>query len=64
MAIVAHDIGARVAYRFTLDHEETVARLALLDPTPPLSPYGHFLQWEAPEEVNRALLAFLGQGAG
>ena len=28
VSIVAHYIGARVAYRFTLDHEETVARLA------------------------------------
>ncbi len=25
--------------------------------------YGHFLQWEAPEAVNRELLAFLGEGA-
>jgi|SRR5712691_264765 len=24
---------------------------------------GHFLQWKAPEEVNRALLPFLGEGA-
>jgi pimeloyl-ACP methyl ester carboxylesterase len=23
--------------------------------------YGHFLQWEAPEEVNRELLAFLSE---
>src|SRR6266852_8788376 len=29
VSLVAHDMGARVAYRFTLDHEETVARLAL-----------------------------------
>src|SRR5712691_13103999 len=35
VSIVAHDIGARVAYRFTLDHEETVVRLSLLDATPP-----------------------------
>ena len=26
--------------------------------------YGHFLQWEAPDEVNRELLAFLSEGAG
>lgn len=29
VSIMAHAIGARVAYRLTLDHEETVARLAL-----------------------------------
>ena len=40
VSLVAHDIGARVAYRFTLDHEETVARLALLDATPPHERYG------------------------
>ena len=40
VSLVAHDIGARVAYRFTLDHEETVARLALLDSTPPHESYG------------------------
>jgi pimeloyl-ACP methyl ester carboxylesterase len=26
-----------------------------------LGNYGHFLQWEAPEEVNRELLAFLSE---
>ena len=40
VSMVAHDIGARVAYRLTLDHEETVARLALLDATPPHERYG------------------------
>ena len=40
VSLVAHDIGARVAYRFTLDHEEAVARLALLDATPPHERYG------------------------
>jgi pimeloyl-ACP methyl ester carboxylesterase len=40
VSLVAHDIGARVAYRFTLDHEETVARLAFLDSTPPHESYG------------------------
>ena len=40
VSLVAHDIGARVAYRFTLDHEETVERLALLDATPPHERYG------------------------
>ena len=40
VSIVAHDIGARVAYRFTLDHEQTVKRLALLDATPPMEQLG------------------------
>jgi len=31
VSIVAHDIGVRVAYRFALDHEETVSRMVLLD---------------------------------
>ena len=33
--MVAHDIGARVAFRFALDHEDAVKKLALLDSTPP-----------------------------
>jgi pimeloyl-ACP methyl ester carboxylesterase len=40
VAIVAHDIGARVAYRLALDHEDTVERLALLDATPPTQLFG------------------------
>ena len=39
--IVAHDIGVRVAYRFTLDHADTVRRLVLLDSTPPMEQLGH-----------------------
>jgi pimeloyl-ACP methyl ester carboxylesterase len=41
VAIVAHDIGARVAYRLALDHEDTVERLALLDATPLTHSSGH-----------------------
>lgn len=33
--MVGHDIGARVAFRFALDHEDAVRKLALLDSTPP-----------------------------
>ena len=40
VSIVAHDIGARVAYRFALDHEETVSRMVLLDSTPPMEQLG------------------------
>jgi pimeloyl-ACP methyl ester carboxylesterase len=40
VSIVAHDIGVRVAYRFTLDHEEMVSRMVLLDSTPPMEQLG------------------------
>lgn len=40
VSLVAHDIGARVAYRFTLDHEDTVEKLVLLDSTPPTEMLG------------------------
>ena len=36
VAVVGHDIGVRVAYRYCLDHETEVDRLALLDGTHPL----------------------------
>ena len=38
--LVAHDIGARVAFRFTLDHPEAVRKLALIDSTPPIEQLG------------------------
>jgi len=40
VSIVAHDIGVRVAYRFALDHEETVSRMVFLDSTPPMEQLG------------------------
>ena len=40
VSIVAHDIGVRVAYRFTLDHEDMVSRMVLLDSTPPMEQLG------------------------
>jgi len=40
VALVGHDIGVRVTYRYTLDHTDVVARLALLDGTPPSSNWG------------------------
>ena len=40
VALVGHDIGARVTYRFTLDHEDTVQELALLDAGPPMEQLG------------------------
>ena len=40
VALVGHDIGARVTYRFTLDHEGVVQRLALLDAGPPMEQLG------------------------
>ena len=40
VALVGHDIGVRIAYRYTLDHEGVVARLALLDGPPPTENLG------------------------
>ena len=40
VALVGHDIGARVTYRFTLDHENAVRQLALLDAGPPTEQLG------------------------
>lgn len=40
IAIVGHDIGVRVTYRYCLDHEGEVDRLALLDGTHPLEMLG------------------------
>ena len=40
VALVGHDIGARVTYRYTLDHEDAVERLALLDAPPPTEQLG------------------------
>jgi len=40
IALVGHDIGVRVTYRYTLDHEAAVTRLALLDGTLPLEQLG------------------------
>jgi len=40
VALIAHDIGARIALRFTLDHEDAVERLALLDSSPPMEQLG------------------------
>ena len=40
VALVGHDIGVRIAYRYTLDHEGEVARLALLDGPPPTENLG------------------------
>ena len=40
VALVGHDIGARICFRYTLDHEEAVERLALLDAAPPIEQLG------------------------
>ena len=40
VALVAHDIGARVAFRFALDHEDAVRRMVLIDSTPPIEQLG------------------------
>ena len=38
--IVSHDIGARVGFRFALDHEEAVRKISFLDATPPYEQLG------------------------
>ena len=40
LSLVGHDIGVRVAYRYTLDHEDSVERLVLLDSPPPTANLG------------------------
>ena len=40
VALVAHDFGVMVAFRYTLDHEDAVSRLALLDAPPPTQQLG------------------------
>ena len=40
VALVSHDIGVRVAYRYNLDHEDAVERVAFLDGTPPMEQLG------------------------
>ena len=44
--LAAHDRGARVAYRLTLDHPERVLRLASLDTAPTLDTW-EAMDWEA-----------------
>ena len=41
IAIVGHDIGVRVSYRYCLDHQAEVDRLALLDGRIRWSSWGH-----------------------
>ena len=54
---MAHDIGARVAYRLTLDHEDAVTQLALLDSTPPHERYGP----QAPQVVRERWHSYFHQ---
>lgn len=57
IAIVGHDIGVRVTYRYCLDHEGEVDRLALLDGTHPLEMLGP----QPPEAVRERWHAFFHQ---
>ena len=41
VSLVAHDIGARVAFRYVLDNESSVDRVVLLDSTPPIEQLGN-----------------------
>jgi len=57
VAVVGHDIGVRVAYRYCLDHESEVDRLALLDGTHPLEQ----LAAQSPAAVRERWHAFFHQ---
>ena len=57
ISLVAHDIGVRIAYRYTLDHEDGVERLALLDGAPPLEQLGP----QPPEVIRDRWHAFFHQ---
>ena len=48
VSLVGHDIGARVAYRYALDHEDAVERLVIMDATPPVAQLG-----PQPDSVTR-----------
>ena len=60
IAIVGHDIGVRVTYRYCLDHEGEVDRLALLDGTHPLEMLGP----QPPEAVRERWHAFFHDSTG
>ena len=57
IAIVGHDIGVRVSYRYCLDHEAEVDRLALLDGTHPLEQLGP----QTPEGVRERWHSYFHQ---
>jgi haloacetate dehalogenase len=51
-AVVGHDRGARVAHRMALDHQEKVAKLALLDIIPTATAFAHVDQEMATSAFN------------
>ena len=57
IAIVGHDIGVRVSYRYCLDHEAEVDRLTLLDGTHPLEQLGP----QTPEGVRERWHSYFHQ---
>ena len=57
VGLVGHDIGVRIAYRYTLDHEDAVERVALLDAPPPTQQ----LAPQPPEAVRDRWHAFFHQ---
>ena len=57
VSIVAHDIGARVAFRLTLDHEDAVERLVFLDSTPPIEQ----LRAQAPQVIRERWHSYFHQ---
>ena len=57
LSLVGHDIGVRVSYRYALDHEEGVERIALVDSPPPQQQ----LQSHSPESIRARWHSFFHQ---
>jgi pimeloyl-ACP methyl ester carboxylesterase len=57
IALVGHDIGVRVTYRYVLDHEEAVERLALLDGAPPTER----LNPQPPDQIRQSWHSYFHQ---
>ncbi len=57
VALVGHDIGVRISYRYALDHENEVERLTIIDSPPPYQT----LQPQAPDTIRERWHSFFHQ---
>ena len=57
IALVGHDIGVRISYRYALDHEGEVERLAIIDSPPPYQT----LQPQSPVTIRERWHSFFHQ---